>query len=160
MAWVRIPLSSLFFRRTLHRRRLGTNKHFRPETVRSATFTMSMFLIGVAQKPASYIFPRSYISSRFLFTNRTRTTVGRSPLRTGLYATAFVLSTGLLAVYYLDARSALHRYFLTPLLRHTLDAEIGHKVAVKVLRSGLGPRDPLPDDHRLEFKVLINLLPC
>lgn len=72
----------------------------------------------------------------------------------GLYATAFALSTGLFAVYYFDARSALHRYILTPILRHTLDAETGHKVAVKVLRSGLGPRDPLPDDQRLKAEVM------
>jgi dihydroorotate dehydrogenase len=82
--------------------------------------------------------------------------VRSSPVRTSLYATAFLLSTGLFAVYYFDARSALHRYLLTPLLRHTLDAETGHKVAVKVLKSGLGPKDPLPDDHRLKFKVSIN----
>ncbi|KAG5647449.1 hypothetical protein DXG03_009379 [Asterophora parasitica] len=72
---------------------------------------------------------------------------------TGLYATAFVLSTGLFAVYYFDARSALHRYILTPVLRHTLDAESGHKFAVKVLRSGLGPRDPCSDDVRLKSEL-------
>jgi len=64
-----------------------------------------------------------------------------------------VLSTGLLAVYYFDARSAIHRYFLTPVLRYALDAETGHKVAVKVLRSGLGPRDPVPDDEKLKFEL-------
>ncbi|KAF5383575.1 hypothetical protein D9615_003511 [Tricholomella constricta] len=77
----------------------------------------------------------------------------RVSLKTGLYATAFVLSTGLFAVYYLDARSALHRYIVTPILRHTLDAESGHKLAVKVLRSGLGPRDPCTDDARLKSEL-------
>ncbi|KAF8225528.1 hypothetical protein L208DRAFT_1408350 [Tricholoma matsutake] len=112
---------------------------------------MSKFTRGVYPKLASHLFPKSHTSSRFFFTKTVN--VRRSPLQSGLYATAFLLSTGLFTVYYFDARSALHRYFLTPLLRHTLDAEIGHKVAVKVLKSGLGPRDPLPDDQRLEFKL-------
>lgn len=77
----------------------------------------------------------------------------RSPVRTGLYTTAFVLSAGVFAVYYFDARSALHRYFLTPVLRQTLDAETGHKLAVKTLKSGFAPKDPVPDDSRLKCKV-------
>ncbi|KAG6857455.1 hypothetical protein H0H87_003522 [Tephrocybe sp. NHM501043] len=78
----------------------------------------------------------------------------RSNLRTGIYAAGFVLSTGLFAVYYFDARSALHRYILTPTLRYALDAESGHKFAVKVLKTGLGPRDPCSDDSRLESEFL------
>ncbi|KAG7090908.1 hypothetical protein E1B28_009985 [Marasmius oreades] len=74
-------------------------------------------------------------------------------LRTGLYATALILSTGLFAVYYFDSRSALHRYVLTPTIRHTFDAETGHKLAVKVLRSGLGPKDAVPDDEKLEVEI-------
>ncbi|THU97757.1 hypothetical protein K435DRAFT_838443 [Dendrothele bispora CBS 962.96] len=76
-----------------------------------------------------------------------------SPLRTGVYATALLLSTGLFAVYYFDARSAIHRYVLTPVLRYAFDAETGHQIAVKVLRSGLGPRDPQQDDQRLKFEL-------
>jgi dihydroorotate dehydrogenase len=77
----------------------------------------------------------------------------RTPIRSALYGTVFVLSTGLFAIYYLDVRSAIHRYVIPPLLRHTLDAETGHKVAVKVLKSGLGPRDPVQDDARLKSEV-------
>lgn len=77
----------------------------------------------------------------------------RSRILTGFYGTVFILSTGLFAAYYFDARSALHRYVLTPMLRYTLDAETGHKVAVKVLRSGLGPRDLVSDDEKLKFEV-------
>lgn len=92
------------------------------------------------------------LSSRAIFTTNT-VAPPRSHFFTGFYRTAFVLSAGLFAVYYFDARSAIHRYFLTPLLRYTLDAETGHKVAVKVLRSGLGPRDPLSDNERLASEV-------
>ncbi|EIN03533.1 dihydroorotate dehydrogenase [Punctularia strigosozonata HHB-11173 SS5] len=74
-------------------------------------------------------------------------------LRTGIYATAFLLSSGLFAIYYFDCRSALHRYILTPLLRYGLDAESGHKLAVKVLKSGLAPKDPVPDDVVLEAEI-------
>ena len=91
-------------------------------------------------------------AKRNLFTKNTPPS--RSPVRTGLYATVLALSAGLFTVYYFDARSALHRYFITPILRRALDAETGHKFAVKVLRSGLGPRDPLSDDERLRSQVL------
>ncbi|KAK7045733.1 Dihydroorotate dehydrogenase (quinone), mitochondrial [Paramarasmius palmivorus] len=98
--------------------------------------------------------PRSLLahSHRSLFTKASPPPT--NPVRTGLYATALVLGTGLFAVYYFDSRSALHRYVLTPLLRHSLDAETGHKVAVKVLRSGLGPKDPIPDDDSLSVEKL------
>lgn len=76
-----------------------------------------------------------------------------SALRAGLYVTAFAVSTGLFSIYYFDARSALHRYLLTPALRHALSAENGHKVAVKVLRSGLGPKDPVKDGEILKTEV-------
>ncbi|KIK90775.1 hypothetical protein PAXRUDRAFT_831404 [Paxillus rubicundulus Ve08.2h10] len=75
------------------------------------------------------------------------------PIRTAGYTVLFALSAGLFASYYLDARSSIHRYVLTPILRHTFDAESGHKIAVKVLRSGLAPRDPLKDDDALRSKV-------
>lgn len=79
-----------------------------------------------------------------------------NPFRTGLYATVFVVSTGLFAAYYLDSRSAIHRYVLNPVLRYTLDAEASHKLAVKVLRSGLGPRDTQVDDEVLAINVSLS----
>lgn len=94
---------------------------------------------------------RSQTYSRNLFTSRN--VPPPNPFRTGAFATLFLVSSGLFAVYYLDARSAIHRYFFTPLIRYGLDAETGHKVAVKVLRTGWGPRDPLPDDERLQVEV-------
>lgn len=92
-------------------------------------------------------------STRHLFTKSTSTPRPATPLRTAAYTTAFLVSAGLFTVYYLDSRSALHRYVLTPLLRNTLDAETGHKLAVKVLKSGLAPRDVVADDGRLKCEV-------
>ncbi|EKM50326.1 uncharacterized protein PHACADRAFT_264935 [Phanerochaete carnosa HHB-10118-sp] len=76
-----------------------------------------------------------------------------NPVRTSLYATVLLVSTGLFAVYYFDSRSAIHRYVSTPLLRQLFDAETGHKIAVKVLRSGLAPKDTQQDDEALKFEL-------
>ncbi|TFY73306.1 hypothetical protein EWM64_g10706, partial [Hericium alpestre] len=76
-----------------------------------------------------------------------------SRLRTGIYTTAFAVGAGLFAVYYFDARSAIHRYLITPAVRYALDAETGHRLAVRVLGSGLGPTDPVPDDARLRTEI-------
>ena len=108
--------------------------------------TMATFRLGARILKLSHKQP-----TRTLFSSTK--TAPRSPILTGFYRTFFVLGTGLFAVYYFDARSAVHRYFLTPALRYTLDAETGHKVAVKVLRSGLGPKDPVTDDEKLTFEV-------
>ncbi|KAJ3520506.1 hypothetical protein NM688_g9153 [Phlebia brevispora] len=76
-----------------------------------------------------------------------------NPLRTALYAGVFAVSTGLLAVYYFDSRSSIHRYVLTPLVRNLLDPEQGHQLAVKALRSGLAARDTQPDDELLKCEL-------
>ncbi|KAI0085842.1 dihydroorotate dehydrogenase [Irpex rosettiformis] len=81
------------------------------------------------------------------------TASGSNAVRNGLYATVFVVSTGLFAAYYFDCRSAIHRYVLTPIVRYTLDPETGHKFAVKVLRSGLSPRDTQKDDETLGLNL-------
>lgn len=94
---------------------------------------------------------RASLRTRGLFT--TVAPIKRTPVRTAVYTTAFVLSAGLFAVYYSDARSALHRYVLTPLLRNAFDPETGHKIAVKVLKSGLAPRDFTQDDKVLNCQV-------
>jgi len=65
----------------------------------------------------------------------------------------FTLFAGLFTAYYFDARSAIHRYVLTPVLRCAFDAETGHKLAVKVLRSGLAPRDLIKDEDSLRSQV-------
>jgi dihydroorotate dehydrogenase len=94
---------------------------------------------------------RTLVLARRLTTSSS--TSSQPSIRTAVYATLFAASAGLFAVYYYDARSAIHRYVLTPALRHTFDAETGHKIAVKVLRSGLGPRDPVRDDETLRYEV-------
>ncbi len=67
----------------------------------------------------------------------------------------FLLITSGIAftAYYLDSRSAIHRYLVPPLLRATLDPEKSHKIAVKALAGGFAPRDSLPDDPVLETEI-------
>ncbi|KAM5544298.1 hypothetical protein V8D89_001958 [Ganoderma adspersum] len=77
----------------------------------------------------------------------------RSVGRTTAYASLFLVSTGLFAIYYFDFRAALHKYVVTPVIRHTLDAEAGHKLAVCVLGSRLAPRDPVADDDILKVEL-------
>ncbi|KAI0045720.1 hypothetical protein FA95DRAFT_1495134 [Auriscalpium vulgare] len=83
----------------------------------------------------------------------TSSSTASTPIRTGAYATLFAVSTGLLAVYYFDSRALIHRYFITPAVRYGLDTETGHKLAVQVLGSGLGPKDRVLDDERLKTEL-------
>jgi dihydroorotate dehydrogenase len=127
---------------------LGTNSFLVSE------YYMASLRLATSRRFLEIPHRKGSLPSRSIF-GSSKSAPPRSPILTGFYRTVFVLSTGLFAVYYFDARSAIHRYFLTPVLRYALDAETGHKVAVKVLRSGLGPRDPVPDDEKLKFEVRV-----
>jgi dihydroorotate dehydrogenase len=108
-----------------------------------------MSLLRASARPLRSLHSAATTSRRTI----TSSTTSRNPVRTGLYAAAFTVATGALAVYYFDSRSALHRYVLTPAIRNALDAETGQKIAVKVLRSGLGPKDPVADQEVLKAEV-------
>lgn len=91
------------------------------------------------------------------FQARLASTSSPSPqntLKKGLYTTLVAVSTGLFAVYYFDSRSAIHRYIITPAIRYSLDPETAHRVAVRALASGFGPRDTQVDDERLKLEVI------
>lgn len=82
-----------------------------------------------------------------------------STVKKAVAGTLFVAGTTLFLVYYFDSRSAMHRYVVMPLTRHIMDGETGHKAAVKLLRSGLAPRDTQQDDKRLAVEVgIMNLV--
>jgi dihydroorotate dehydrogenase len=76
-----------------------------------------------------------------------------SHLRSFAYGTTVVIAGGAFVAYYSDSRSAIHQYVFAPLLRSVLDGEATHKLALRVLRSGLHPRDQLDDDARLRVQV-------
>ncbi|KAJ3571824.1 hypothetical protein NP233_g3503 [Leucocoprinus birnbaumii] len=107
--------------------------------------SQSLFRNRLSQSHRVNLVPRRSASTS------TNTTV--NTWRTAGYATVVAVSAGVFAVYYFDARSAMHRYVLTPVIRNLFDAETGHKLAVKVLRTGLSPKDPVSDDARLKFQL-------
>jgi dihydroorotate dehydrogenase len=76
-----------------------------------------------------------------------------SPYRRAACLTLFALTASLGTVYYFDSRAAIHRYLIAPVIRHALDPESSHKLAVSVLENSLGPRDMLTDDERLKTEV-------
>jgi hypothetical protein len=58
------------------------------------------------------------------------------------------------ALYFLDARSAAHRYIFTPALRLlTPDPEDAHRIAVLALKYGLHPKDNHTDEPQLAVEV-------
>ncbi|KAI0291893.1 hypothetical protein BC826DRAFT_1021563 [Russula brevipes] len=83
----------------------------------------------------------------------TSTSEPTSTFRRGAYVALFVLTAGVGGVYYFDSRAAIHRYLITPIIRNLLDPESSHKLAVSILENGLGPRDMLPDDERLQTEL-------
>jgi dihydroorotate dehydrogenase len=94
------------------------------------------------------------------FTSSAYATESTSTFRRAAYGTLFALTAAVGVVYYVDSRAAIHRYLITPLIRNALDPESAHKLAVSVLENGLGPRDMLADDERLETEVKAYLYPC
>lgn len=119
--------------------------YFWPQTSAILMFTLrhSTLRVGHAFRPA--------------FQARLASTGSQSPqntLKKGLYTAVVAVSTGLFAIYYFDSRSAIHRYLITPTLRYALDPETSHRLAVRVLASGFGPRDTQADDERLRLEVI------
>lgn len=101
--------------------------------------------------------PNALVTSPYTTTSASPRTSG-SILKQAATAVTVLVGGSLFAVYYFDSRSAIHRYFFTPLIRNVLDPEVAHKVAVKVLKSGLAPRDMGVDDERLSTEVSLNLV--
>lgn len=92
--------------------------------------------------------------TRFASTSETPVVVAR-PIKSGstLKTTALVLGTGLFIAYYYDSRSAIHRWVIPPLMRVTLEPETAHRLALRVLRSPLAPKDQGKDDEALKCMV-------
>lgn len=113
-------------------------------------------LSAAAARQAAFRFSRTQLSPR-VYARRVSTSSSAegatNSVRRAATAAAVLVSGTLFAVYYFDSRSAIHRYLATPAMRYGMDAETSHKVAVKVLRSGLAPKDMGVDDERLSTEV-------
>lgn len=118
---------------------------------------MASLRLRLVVRPSRIIRPSLSFRS---FTSSAYTTQPNSTFRRAAYGTLFALTAAVGVVYYVDSRAAIHRYFITPLIRNALNPESAHKLAVSVLENGLGPRDMLPDDERLETEVkAISIVP-
>lgn len=67
--------------------------------------------------------------------------------------TLFLFGSTFLVTYYLDSRSAIHRWVAMPFLHTFLDPESAQKLAIDLLQSGIAPRDYTGDDEALESDV-------
>ncbi|CAO1629201.1 unnamed protein product [Parajaminaea phylloscopi] len=65
----------------------------------------------------------------------------------------FLFGSTFLLTYYLDARSAIHRWVAMPFLHTFLDPEEAQKLAIRLLQSGLAPRDYTGDDPSLQTEL-------
>ncbi|KAG5513507.1 hypothetical protein PMAC_000939 [Pneumocystis sp. 'macacae'] len=70
--------------------------------------------------------------------------------RSGIFAGGLL---GLFVFYYTDSRAGIHTYGTNFMLRTFFPAEIGHQIALKVLRWKLGPWDKKTDDTSLMLNV-------
>ncbi|KAG8709062.1 Dihydroorotate dehydrogenase (quinone), mitochondrial [Ceratobasidium sp. 395] len=97
-------------------------------------------------------------STRFVSTLDSPPVVVKPPIlnsgfRSALTASALILGTGLFVAYYYDSRSAIHRWIIPPLMRATLDPEVSHRLAVRILGTPFAPRDQGVDDDVLKCKI-------
>lgn len=83
-----------------------------------------------------------------------------SRLTSALWTFTGVVFTGSFLYYAHDSRASIHSWLAIPVL-HALtadDPEKSHKIAIKVLESGLAPKDKVHDDPVLAFEVSMNVL--
>ncbi|CAO1619810.1 unnamed protein product [Sympodiomycopsis kandeliae] len=67
--------------------------------------------------------------------------------------TLFLFGSTFLVTYYLDSRSAIHRWVAMPFLHSFVDAEEAQKLAITLLKSGLAPKDYTQDDESLSTSL-------
>ena len=70
-----------------------------------------------------------------------------------ILGTSFVVAGVVGISYGFDSRASIHKYVFVPLLHWTMDPETAHQVGIKLLKTGLSPRDTQEDDPSLEVKV-------
>ncbi|SNX85021.1 related to dihydroorotate dehydrogenase, mitochondrial precursor [Melanopsichium pennsylvanicum] len=91
------------------------------------------------------------LGRRTLFTRSSPTPLART--KQFIYL-VFALAAGTLGVaYYADSRSAIHRWIAIPALKAFADPESAQKLAIKMLETGLAPRDLVDDDAVLQTEL-------
>ncbi|KAK9455536.1 Dihydroorotate dehydrogenase-domain-containing protein [Dipodascopsis uninucleata] len=90
------------------------------------------------------------LSRRTFFTKKKA-----APVRNFAINTILIVGLAAGAYYATDSRSAIHRYFIVPLLRWTTDAETAHRFAIEAMKAGVYPvdRSDKQTDPALEVEV-------
>lgn len=78
---------------------------------------------------------------------------GSGPVGSFVSVTLFLFGSTFLVTYYLDSRSAIHRWVAMPFLHTFLDPETAQKLAIDLAQSGVAPRDYTGDEESLESDV-------
>lgn len=112
--------------------------------------------MSLASRFSSRKVPWNSFSRRHASTFSSSSTVGVSRAKNVFYTVVGIGAVAGFAGYYADSRAAMHQYVISPLLRTLVDAETGHKIALRVLRSGLGAKDQGHDDPRLRVEVSLD----
>ncbi|EPQ25908.1 uncharacterized protein PFL1_06581 [Pseudozyma flocculosa PF-1] len=128
------------------------------QAVRAGASTTTARQIHFAARPAcrpslAGSRPSSAIAQaqRTLFTRTPPTPLARTRQFAYLVLT---LAGGAFAVaYYLDSRSGIHRWVAIPLLKAFTDPETAQKLAIKLLETGLAPKDFGVDDEILQTEL-------
>ncbi|CAE6428328.1 unnamed protein product [Rhizoctonia solani] len=113
--------------------------------------------VGLSRINSRVVVRRLPQSTRFASTSTETPVVVAKPANSGLgsalKASALVLGTGLFIAYYYDSRSAIHRWVIPPLMRTTLDPEVAHRLALRVLGTRFAPTDHGVNDEILKCKL-------
>ncbi|EJU03488.1 hypothetical protein DACRYDRAFT_21066 [Dacryopinax primogenitus] len=96
---------------------------------------------------------RPLLSSHIHVRSANTTACSSSSPLSYVYGTLLLAGAGVFAAYYVDSRAAVHKYVAMPLVRACVDGETAHKLAVKMLATGLMPRDVKQDDELLECEL-------
>ncbi|CDR88424.1 related to dihydroorotate dehydrogenase, mitochondrial precursor [Sporisorium scitamineum] len=135
-----------------------------PAPMRSSIAARSFATVTPSARPrsllASSTTPSSLTAASSAFARVGRRTLFARAPTTPLARTkqfiylVFALAAGTLGVaYYADSRSAIHRWIAIPALKAFLDPESAQKLAIKMLETGLAPRDLVDDDAVLETEL-------
>lgn len=120
-------------------------------TLRTAAPARPSLLAASTSPLAAHSAFAAQVSRRTLFTRAPPTPLART--KQFIYL-VFALAAGTLGVaYYADSRSAIHRWIAIPALKAFADPESAQKLAIKMLETGLAPRDLVDDDAVLEAEL-------
>ncbi|KAL7749858.1 Dihydroorotate dehydrogenase (quinone), mitochondrial [Sorochytrium milnesiophthora] len=93
-------------------------------------------------------------AARRAFATGTQSAPGwTASVRPFITTTSLLVGAGFFTLYMFDARAGIHSLVTMPLLRATIEPEEAHKLAVKLAKWGLVPKDRQADDPALQVEI-------